>query len=123
MSCINPMKLSANAGVVLALWCMITLTAGSIDCTTVSSLTARCMDFVVYGGMAPGLGSPCCSGLVGLYNVAATSVDERRIVCNCLMGLITANNSNASDIARLPGLCGISLGFTIDPNTSCNSIS
>ncbi|XP_020095118.1 putative non-specific lipid-transfer protein 14 [Ananas comosus] len=110
------------ATVTLTLLLFATTVVGSIDCSTVTSLIAACSSFVSFGSPEPSLGTPCCNGVVTLYNVAADSVDNRRSACGCLMGLITTYNPNATAIARLPGLCGVSLGFTIDPNVDCRII-
>ncbi|XP_058106631.1 putative non-specific lipid-transfer protein 14 [Magnolia sinica] len=94
---------------------------GNVDCSTVSSLISNCSNFILYGIPEPMVGSPCCNAVVSLNSIA-DSPDDRRSVCRCLMGLITTYNPNSTAIATLPGFCGISLGFTIDPNTDCNSI-
>ncbi|XP_073112140.1 putative non-specific lipid-transfer protein 14 [Elaeis guineensis] len=96
-----------------------TAVAGLMDCSTVTSLLSTCSNFATYGTPDPTLGTPCCDGVVSLYNIASDSTDNRRSACSCLMALITTYNPNATAIARLPGLCGISLGFIIDPNTDC----
>ncbi|KAH7855350.1 hypothetical protein Vadar_023949 [Vaccinium darrowii] len=92
----------------------------SIDCTTVIGLISACTTFVTYGSPDPMPGSPCCDAVGGLNSVADSSADGPQTVCRCLMGLLTTYNPNATAIATLPGFCGVSLGFTIDPNTDCN---
>ncbi|PIA35797.1 hypothetical protein AQUCO_03500277v1 [Aquilegia coerulea] len=105
----------------LMLILLVTIVKGDMDCTTVTALVATCSNFITYGTPEPMPGSPCCDALLGLNNLG-DSIDNRKAVCRCLMGLITTYNPNATAIATLPGLCGISLGFTIDPNTDCNYI-
>ncbi|XP_072959144.1 putative non-specific lipid-transfer protein 14 [Typha angustifolia] len=107
---------------VLMLTCYATRVTGSVECSTVTSLISSCSSFITYGSPEPVLGTPCCDGVASLFNIAADSTDNRRSTCSCLMGLITTYNPNATTIARIPGLCGISLGFTIDPNTDCLNI-
>ncbi|KAL3834482.1 hypothetical protein ACJIZ3_009218 [Penstemon smallii] len=92
--------------------------ASAIDCTTVTALVSACSSFVMYGLPDPIPGSPCCVAMTSLNNVA-DSDDNRRVVCQCMMDLIATYSSNATAIATLPGFCGVSLGFTIDPNTDC----
>ncbi|CAA3015280.1 putative non-specific lipid-transfer protein 14 [Olea europaea var. sylvestris] len=91
------------------------------DCTTITALISACSSFVTYGLPDPVPGSPCCIAMTSLNSMADTS-DNRRGVCRCLMDLITTYNPNATAIATLPGFCGVSLGFTIDPNTDCEYI-
>ncbi|KZV46905.1 non-specific lipid-transfer protein 14 [Dorcoceras hygrometricum] len=88
------------------------------DCTTVTSLVSACSNFVTYGSPDPIPGSPCCVAMTSLNNLA-DSGDNIRNVCRCLMELISTYSPNATAIATLPGFCGVSLGFTIDPNTDC----
>ncbi|KAI3471111.1 hypothetical protein Pfo_027774 [Paulownia fortunei] len=96
--------------------------AGSAaDCATVTALVSACSSFVTYGYPDPIPGSPCCVAMTSLNNLA-DSGDNRRAVCRCLMDLITAYSTNATAIATLPGFCGVSLGFTIDPNTDCEYV-
>ncbi|KAJ8438297.1 hypothetical protein Cgig2_003760 [Carnegiea gigantea] len=72
----------------------------------------------VYGSPDPLPGSPCCDAVMSLNNFG-DSPENRRSICRCLMGLIAIYNPNATALATLPGLCGISLGFVIDPNINC----
>ncbi|KAL3650481.1 Non-specific lipid-transfer protein 14 [Castilleja foliolosa] len=92
--------------------------ASDDDCSTVTALISACSSFVMYGSPDPIHGSPCCVAMTSLNNLA-DSGDNRRSVCRCVMDLIAAHSSNATAIATLPGFCGVSLGFAIDPNTDC----
>lgn len=91
-----------------------------IECSTVSQLFSACSIFITYGSPDPIPGSPCCDAMSGLRIIANSGDDNRQSVCRCLLGLIQTNSPNATAIGTLPGLCGISLGFTIDPNTYCS---
>ncbi|XP_073309648.1 putative non-specific lipid-transfer protein 14 [Primulina huaijiensis] len=95
--------------------------AFAADCTTVTSLVSACSSFVTYGSPDPIPGSPCCVAMTSLNNLA-DSGDNIRTVCRCVMELISNYSPNATAIATLPGFCGVSLGFTIDPNTDCEYI-
>ncbi|KAF8412311.1 hypothetical protein HHK36_000272 [Tetracentron sinense] len=101
-------------GIELCHWCRC-----MIDCTTVTGLVSACSTFITYGSPDPIPGTPCCDALESLNNMA-DSIDNRRSMCRCIMGLITTYNPNATALATLPGFCGISLGFNINPNTDCN---
>ena len=105
-------------GVIVLLICS-SVVSGVPECSTVAALFSSCATFVTYGSPDPFPESPCCYAMKSL-TVIADSVANRRFVCRCLMGLITIYNPNATAVSSLPGLCGISLGFTIDLNTDCN---
>ncbi|GAA0161715.1 hypothetical protein Leryth_017396 [Lithospermum erythrorhizon] len=90
----------------------------TVDCSTVTALLSACSSFVNYGSPDPSPGSPCCTAMTTLYTISE-AVDSKRDVCRCFMDLISTFNSNATAIATLPGFCGVSLGFIIDPNTDC----
>ena len=89
-----------------------------VDCMTVTQLLNTCSVFISYGSPDPLPGSPCCDAVMSLNNFG-DSPENRRSICRCLMGLIAIYNPNATALATLPGLCGISLGFVIDPNINC----
>ncbi|XP_044378424.1 non-specific lipid-transfer protein 4 [Triticum aestivum] len=99
--------------------------SSSLDCDTVTSLLTGCATFVTRGQSVaplPAPGTPCCEGVDGLYAVAADSPDNWRSVCRCMAGLVRRYWSNASAIALLPGLCGVSPVATAHAVTYCNSI-
>ncbi|XP_011030084.1 PREDICTED: putative non-specific lipid-transfer protein 14 [Populus euphratica] len=99
-------------------WAMIV--AADVDCTTVTGFLTACSTFITYGTPDPLPGSPCCDSMMSLGVIAESGND--RSICQCLMGLITTYNPNATAIATLPGFCGLSLGFILDPNTDCSSV-
>ncbi|KAG6671280.1 hypothetical protein I3843_Q005400, partial [Carya illinoinensis] len=92
------------------------LSAATSECSTVTGLASSCSTFMTEHVSDPFPGSPCCDAMIS-PNVTADSTDNRRLICRCMMGLITTYNPNATAIATLSGSCGVSLGFTIDPNT------
>ena len=91
----------------------------AVDCATVTALVSTCSAFIAYGTPDPYPGTPCCDAMTTL-NMVAEPLEDRRAVCTCLMGLIDAYSPNATAIATLAGFCGVSLGFSISPNTDCN---
>ncbi|OMO97922.1 Plant lipid transfer protein/Par allergen [Corchorus olitorius] len=91
----------------------------AVDCITVTGLVSTCSAFITYGTPDPFPGSPCCEAVANL-GLIADSTDNRRSLCICLMGLITTYTTHSTAIATLPGICGVTLGFIIDPNTDCN---
>ncbi|KAL5718435.1 hypothetical protein ACHQM5_011337 [Ranunculus cassubicifolius] len=113
---INLRKAFAFGAIILL--SMTTISKSVMDCTTVTSLFATCSSYITYGAPNPRPGTPCCDAVLGL-SYMADSEESKRSICGCMMSLITTSNPNATAIATLPGLCGIYLGFTIDPNTDC----
>ncbi|KAJ6676132.1 hypothetical protein OIU85_009410 [Salix viminalis] len=95
--------------------------AADVDCATVTGFLSACSTFINYGTPDPLPGSPCCDSMVSL-DVIAESGNNRRCICQCLMALINTYNPNATVIATLPGFCGVSLGFVLDPNTDCSLV-
>ncbi|KAG4123416.1 hypothetical protein ERO13_D11G325151v2 [Gossypium hirsutum] len=82
---------------------MATSIGGSaVECTTVRELISFCATFISNGSPDPYPGTPCCEAVTNLY-MMTHSTDNRRSLCGCLMGLVTANNSNSTAIATLPG--------------------
>lgn len=89
-----------------------------IECTTVAQLFSSCSIFIRYGTPDPIPGSPCCDAMSGL-SIISNSGNNKQPVCRCVLGLIENYGPNSTAIGVLPGLCGISLGFTILPNSDC----
>lgn len=104
-------------GVVLLLAWFANVSAAA-DCATVIDLLSACSSFVLHGYPDPYPESPCCTAISSLSRLS-DSFDSRFDVCRCLMSAIATYNPNATAIATLPGFCGVSLGFTIHPNTDC----
>ncbi|GKB95864.1 putative non-specific lipid-transfer protein 14 [Tanacetum coccineum] len=95
-------------------------TALAVDCITVATLISTCSDFINNGTAYPYLGSPCCNAMNKLGYFAFTDIDKQSL-CLCFIGVITTYNlSAASVIGTLPGFCGVSFGFLIDPSTDCS---
>lgn len=105
--------------VMLAWWA--SFVSSAMECGTVTQAFSVCYAFITYGSPDPIPGTPCCDAVSGLDVIANSSSDDKRSACRCLMGLIASYNPNFSAIATLPAFCGISLGFTIQPDIDCNS--
>ena len=103
----------------LILLSIVTFVSAISECSAVTALVSTCSTFITYGSPDPFPGSQCCDAMVSL-DLISDSIDNRRYICRCMMGVITTYNPNATAIATLPGFCGVSLGFTVDPNTDCN---
>lgn len=88
-------------------------------CSTISQLFSSCSVFINYGTPDPSPGSRCCDAMSGLSIIANSGGGNKQSVCRCVMSLIQNYIQNATAIGTLPGLCGISLGFTIIPNSNC----
>ena len=61
--------------------------AADVDCTTLAGFLTACSTFITYGTPDPLPGSPRCDSMMSL-NVIAESGNNRRSICQCLMGLI-----------------------------------
>ncbi|ESW15368.1 hypothetical protein PHAVU_007G067200 [Phaseolus vulgaris] len=116
--CVGRNKALRIIGLVI-LFSSATIVSAFIECSTITQLFSACSMFITNGSPDPIPGSPCCDAMFGVNNIANTA-DNRQYVCRCLMDLIDTFSSNASAIGILPGLCGISLGFKMDPNTDCS---
>lgn len=90
-----------------------------IGCPMVTQAVNACSTFITYGSPDPLPGSPCCNAMAGLKNMGE-SIENRQSICKCIMGLINAYDPNGNVIATLPGFCGVSFGFTIEPNVDCS---
>ena len=112
-------KALKKIGVLLTLFSSAAYVNGAVECATVVQLLSACSTFISYGTPDPIPRTPCCDAISGL-NALADSNENMQSLCRCLMDLITTYNPNATVISTLPGLCGVSLGFTLDPNTDCN---
>ncbi|XP_045808316.1 putative non-specific lipid-transfer protein 14 [Trifolium pratense] len=111
-------KLLRIIGILMLLLSSAPFVLAYIECSTVSQLFSACSIFISYGTPDPIPGSPCCDAMLGL-SIIANSGDNKQSVCRCIMGLLQNYSTNATAIGTLPGLCGISLGFTIIPNPQC----
>nr|XP_023885606.1 putative non-specific lipid-transfer protein 14 [Quercus suber] len=105
----------------LMLLSIASLLSAADECSDVTALVSTCSTFITYGSPDPFPGSPCCDAMMSL-DLISNSIDNRRYVCTCLMSVITTYNPNGTAIANLPGFCGVSFGFTVDPNTDCNFV-
>ncbi|CAI8604533.1 unnamed protein product [Vicia faba] len=94
------------------------LVFANIECSTVAQLFSSCSIFISYGTPDPIPGSSCCDAMSGL-SIISDSGNNKQSVCRCIVRLIQNYSTNATAIGLLPGLCGISLGFTIIPNSDC----
>ncbi|XP_057950562.1 putative non-specific lipid-transfer protein 14 [Malania oleifera] len=91
-------------------------------CPTVTALLSACSTFISYGLPEPLPGSACCDAVTAMNAIGEDSSDNRRSICRCLLGLVITYDPNATAIATLPGFCGVSLGFNINPNTDCSIV-
>ncbi|GAB2227719.1 hypothetical protein Droror1_Dr00009546 [Drosera rotundifolia] len=105
----------------LILLSLASLVPAVVDCNTVTQLLSTCSTFITYGSPDPIPGSPCCDAVSSLKNLVNVP-EDRRSICHCFMGLVAAYNPSSTALATLPGFCGVSLGFVIEPNTNCNHI-
>ncbi|GLT74778.1 hypothetical protein SLA2020_465540 [Shorea laevis] len=93
--------------------------AQAITCGQVSSSLAQCLNYIKGSGTLP---PGCCSGVKSL-NAAAKTTADRKTACNCLKTLASSvSGINYSIAAGLPGKCGVSIPYSISPNTDCSKV-
>ncbi|GLJ47359.1 hypothetical protein SUGI_0999610 [Cryptomeria japonica] len=92
---------------------------GAISCSTVVTDVTPCLSYVTGSDAQPTQG--CCSGIKSL-NAAAATTDDRRSACNCIKSAASSSNADYDKVGKMPGLCGVKLGYTITPSLNCNTI-
>ncbi|EPS66894.1 hypothetical protein M569_07878 [Genlisea aurea] len=96
----------------------LAILSAAIDCNDVTNALYPCFNYVINGGTPP---PQCCSSVSALKQSAATTAD-RQTVCNCLQQLAgQASPSMMSNAGKLPGMCGVNIGFTISTSTNCQT--
>ncbi|GAB2294049.1 hypothetical protein Dimus_028265 [Dionaea muscipula] len=100
---------------------LVLVVVATVDCTTVTQMLSTCSTFITYGSPDPIPGSPCCDAVSSLNNLGNLA-EDRRSVCHCFMGLVATYNPSSTALATLPGFCGVSLGFVVEPNTDCSYV-
>ncbi|KAJ0962088.1 hypothetical protein J5N97_029916 [Dioscorea zingiberensis] len=93
-----------------------------MSCDVMSSLINNCENFMLHGPPEMAVSPQCCQGLLSLADIAGESILARKFICACIVSFIDDYGPNATTIARLPGLCRVSLGFPVDPNIDCRYI-
>ncbi|KAK7390249.1 hypothetical protein VNO78_25548 [Psophocarpus tetragonolobus] len=111
---------SVKVACVVAVLCMVVVSAHAITCNQVSSAVAPCLPYLRSGGKPSGL---CCQGVAKLNSQAKTTADHRT-ACNCLKTLAKGVGSslNPNNAASLPAKCNVNIPYKISLSTNCNSI-
>ncbi|KAL8196113.1 hypothetical protein R6Q57_025113 [Mikania cordata] len=86
----------------------------AITCGQVNSYLVPCLPYLTKGGTPT---SACCSGVKSLKDAAKTTVD-RQTICTCLKK--SSSGINAGYAKNLPGLCHVTIPYTISPSTDCS---
>ncbi|XP_057815512.1 non-specific lipid-transfer protein [Cryptomeria japonica] len=92
---------------------------GALSCSTVVSDLTPCLNYVAGSAAQPTQG--CCNGVKAL-NAAAKTTADRRSACNCIKSTAASTKANYNKVGKLPGLCGVKLGYTITPSINCNTV-
>ena len=61
----------------------------------------------------------CCDGVSTLSSAASTA-DDRRAACSCIMSAVSKVKPNTAAAQALPGSCNITLPFTVSPDLDCS---
>ncbi|XP_042515831.1 non-specific lipid-transfer protein 1-like [Macadamia integrifolia] len=110
---------SAMAAALMLLLLLVPTSEAVIACSDVVKDLTPCLNYIVSGSGKPSVS--CCSGASKLAAAASTTADKRA-ACNCIQSTAKQININAAAAKALPGSCGISLPFTVSPNTDCSKI-
>ncbi|KAL6981570.1 hypothetical protein U1Q18_023196, partial [Sarracenia purpurea var. burkii] len=91
----------------------------AITCGDVVRDIGPCVNYLTKSssGLPP---AACCAGAKSLASATTTTADKRA-ACNCMKSASQKVSVNPSLAKALPGNCGISLGFTVDPNIDCST--
>ena len=105
--------------IVMCMMVAAPLAEAAVTCGTVSSGVAPCIAYLKGG---PGPSAACCAGIKSLNSAAATPAD-RKTACNCLKGAAARiPGINYGMAGSLPGKCGVSIPYPINPSTNCNAV-
>ncbi|XP_058225150.1 non-specific lipid-transfer protein AP10-like [Rhododendron vialii] len=118
------MKSSSQAVPLMAILMLVLLVSPSsvaaITCGDVLRNISPCVSYLISGsGMPP---PPCCAGAKALAASCTTTAD-RQTACGCIKTASKSLNVKPALAKALPGNCQINLGFTVDPNIDCSTIS
>ncbi|XP_074574455.1 non-specific lipid-transfer protein 1-like [Curcuma longa] len=89
----------------------------AITCGQVASALRPCSDYV--SGKVKAVPAGCCSGVRSLNSAAKTTAD-RQTACKCLKSLVPS--SGAGNAGKIPGSCGVNIGYAISPSTDCATV-
>ncbi|KAK1366365.1 Non-specific lipid-transfer protein [Heracleum sosnowskyi] len=93
---------------------------GAITCPQVQKLLRTCVGYLKHGGNVE---PSCCNGVKSLNNLAKKT-PERRQACRCLKdGAAIIRNINYTNVALLPGKCGVRIPYRISPSLNCNTVT
>lgn len=96
---------------------MIPPTESTIQCGTVTSTLAQCVNYLTNSSPLP---SGCCVGVKSLYQMAQTT-EDRQQVCECLKVAGKEIKGLKTDlVASLPTTCGVSIPYPISFSTNCD---
>ncbi|KAL2899904.1 IWF1': Non-specific lipid-transfer protein [Bienertia sinuspersici] len=89
----------------------------AMSCGTVTKNIAPCIAYLK-GGSGPS--AACCSGVKALNSLAATPADKKT-ACSCLKSAASSMKGlDQKKAAGLPGSCGVSIPYSISPQTDCS---
>lgn len=89
----------------------------AITCSAVTKNIASCVAYLK-GGSSPS--DACCTGVKTLKNLASTPADKKT-ACNCLKSAASSIKGLVEkNAAALPDSCGVSISYSISPQTDCS---
>ncbi|GKB71377.1 non-specific lipid-transfer protein 1-like protein [Tanacetum coccineum] len=97
------------------------LFADAISCQGAITRMLRCQAYLMGVG---GITVPCCQSAQTLSQVANTTPENFKLVCQCLKQVALLMGINMGRAQKIPQLCHIDVDARlIDPNVDCNKLN
>ncbi|KAK9734257.1 hypothetical protein RND81_04G126700 [Saponaria officinalis] len=113
---------------VLVAICMLAIAASyaaeaAVSCTDVDKNLKPCVQHLQSGaGSQATPPADCCAGVKSVKSLADTT-GEHKAVCQCMKGIAAKVTGINYDLAaKLPNHCGVTMSYTINPNTDCSKV-
>ncbi|KAK1317624.1 hypothetical protein QJS10_CPA05g00961 [Acorus calamus] len=114
-------------GLLMALiWASTTTTtikpvSAAFSCSDAVTALSPCGPFLITTGGVSAPTAECCRGAQSLEGMA-TTVQDRRALCECLKQTGPSFGVDPEKARQLPPLCKLSLNIPISPDVDCASI-
>ncbi|CAN0902128.1 Non-specific lipid-transfer protein C, cotyledon-specific isoform [Linum grandiflorum] len=90
----------------------------SITCSTVDDDARPCLPYAT--GKSNSISQDCCSGLKNLIASTASSVDDKKIACNCLAAAFKIFPVQDNLLKTIPELCKLHVPFNMSTTVNCD---
>ncbi|XP_074311896.1 non-specific lipid-transfer protein-like [Silene latifolia] len=97
-------------------------TEAAISCAVVENNLKPCIGHLKSQDSQATPPADCCSGVKSV-KAQADSTGERKAVCQCMKDMATKVGGINYDLAaKLASQCGVTMSYTINPNTDCSKV-